>query len=211
MKKLTQNQLLEFLTDATSLIKDNSQGNLIQILNEVVASGTTPTPTPSLSATTTPSPSLSATPTSTTTPNPSAAPLPNQTSSTTSTPNPKQKRWSIGKRMIELGKKAFPETTRLVNQVKGVVQDIRGIPLEDRGQKVQRRGNVSGNTNQPTQPEKSSMLSVLQNEGFRTTGNVSARYVGLSRRGLPIYAFETRDGSNNMIIKVVQTDGTIIQ
>jgi hypothetical protein len=209
MKKLTQHQLLEFLTDATSLIKDNSQGNLIQILNEVAVSGTAPTPTPSLSAT--PTPSLSATPTSTTTSTPSAAPLPNQTSSTTSTPNPKKKRWSIGKRMIELGKKAFPETTKLVNQVKGVVQDIRGIPLEDRGQKIQRQGNVSRNTKQPTQPEKSRMLSVLQNAGFRTTGNVSAHYVGLSRRGLPIYAFETRDGSNNMIIKVVQTDGTIIQ
>jgi hypothetical protein len=172
MKKMNQNEIIEFLAESNSMEKNPSQLDLLQMLNEAPRSPRTPSY--------------------------SDAP-----------------KMSFFNRGIELARKALPKTMSLVDSTKDVIDTVRGIPQSKRtriggGSNVNQSSTSSNNSKMPTQSELGVMMSALQRSNFRIAPNTSARYVGKSQTGQPLYAFETLNG-NQTVIKVLQPDGKIVQ
>jgi uncharacterized protein YihD (DUF1040 family) len=162
MKKMNQNEIIELLTESTSIEKDPSQLNLLQMLNEA-------------------------------------------------------NKMSFFDRGIALARKALPDTMNLVDNTKDVIDTVRGIPQSQRTRVGSGSGSMAtqpstppNGSRMPTQSELGVMMSALQRNRFSIAPNTSARYVGKSQTGQPLYAFETLNG-NQIIIKVLQPDGKIVQ
>jgi uncharacterized protein YihD (DUF1040 family) len=160
MKKMNQNEIIELLTESTSIEKDPSQLNLLQMLNEA-------------------------------------------------------NKMSFFDRGIALARKALPNTMNLVDSTKDVIDTVRGIPQSQRtrvggGSMATQPSTPPNASRMPTQSELGVMMSALQRNRFSIAPNTSARYVGKSQTGQPLYAFETLNG-NQTIIKVLQPDGKIVQ
>ncbi len=170
MKKMNQNEIIKFLTEANVVEKNSSQMELLQMLNEAPAQQAAP-------------------------------------------------KLSLLQRGAELARKALPDTMKVLDKGKDVIDTVRGIPQNQRtrigqyhGQKQQQATATSSNApNAPSQGELGAMIGSLQRNNFRIAPNTSAHYAGKTQTGAPLYAFQTIDNTNKTVIKVLQTDGTIVQ
>ncbi len=170
MKKMNQNEIIKFLTEANVVEKNSSQMELLQMLNEAPAQQAAP-------------------------------------------------KLSLLQRGAELARKALPDTMKVLDKGKDVIDTVRGIPQNQRtrigqyhGQKQQQPAAASSNApNAPSQGELGAMIGSLQRNNFRIAPNTSVHYAGKTQTGTPLYAFQTIDNTNKTVIKVLQTDGTIVQ
>jgi hypothetical protein len=172
MKKMNQNEIIKFLTEANAVEKNSSQMELLQMLNEAPAQQAAP-------------------------------------------------KLSLLQRGAELARKALPDTMKVLDKGKDVIDTVRGIPQSERtrigqyhGQQQQQQQQPAAPSNAPQSPSQGElgvMIGSLQRNNFRIAPNTSAHYAGKTQTGIPLYAFQTIDNTNKTVIKVLQTDGTIVQ
>ena len=161
MKKLNQNEIIKFLTEANAVEKNSSQMELLQMLNEAPVGV-----------------------------------------------DPPEKKLSWRDRAVELARKALPNTMNVLDKGKELGQIIRGVPVQDRtkigGEKIKKT---------LSQPEFQTMIQALKNKGFAMPANPMFHYTGQSpTTDEPMYSISLKEPSTGkVVVKTLQTDGTIVQ